>query len=61
MKIIIWGITLFLAGVISIVLLLAGSIASDWISNGLPSAIGNIFRYGLLPALYIVLELPPLN
>lgn len=56
MKIIIWGITLFLAGVISIVLLLAGSTASDWISNGLPSAIGNISRYGLLPALYIVLE-----
>ena len=61
MKIIIWGITLFLAGVISILLLLAGSMASDWISNGLSSAIGNISRYGLLPALYIVLELPPLN
>ena len=46
---------LFLTGVISIALLLAGSMANDWTLNGQSSAIWNISRYGLLPALYTFL------
>lgn len=52
MKKIIFGMILFLAGTISIALLLAGSMANDWTLNGQSSAIWNISRYGLLPALY---------
>lgn len=49
MKIIIWGITLFLAGVISIALLLAGSMASNWALNTMPP----------LFAISLVIDFPP--
>ena len=42
-------------------MLLAGSMANDWTLNGQPSALWNISRYGLLPALYIFLGLAVLG
>ena len=44
---------MFLAGLISTALVLAGSMANDWTINGQHSAWWNISRYGLMPTIYI--------
>ena len=57
MKKVIFGGLLMLAGILSTALLLAGSMANDWTIGGEHSAIWNLSRYGLLPALYFFLVL----
>ena len=61
MKKLLFGMMLFCSGSLSAAMLLAGSMANDWTLNGQPSALWNIFRYGLLPALYIFLGLAVLG
>lgn len=53
MKKLILGSAMFISGVISAALLLAGSMANDWTINGMLSGIWNISQYGLLPAFYV--------
>lgn len=53
MKKVILGSIMFLAGVISIALVLAGSMANEWTVNGELSSFGNISQYGLMPVIYI--------
>ena len=53
MKKVIAGSIMFLAGLISTALVLAGSMANDWTINGQHSAWWNISRYGLMPTIYI--------
>ncbi|MEM0530939.1 hypothetical protein WGC32_11450 [Zongyangia sp. HA2173] len=55
MKKIVLGSMMFLAGVLSTAIILAGSMANDWTINGQHSAFWNISRYGLMPAIYIFL------
>lgn len=55
MKKIVLGSMMFLAGVLSAAIILAGSMANDWTINGQHSAFWNISRYGLMPAIYIFL------
>lgn len=52
MKKVILGSAMLLAGVISVALVLAGAMASDWTVNGELSALWNISQYGLMPAVY---------
>lgn len=53
MKKVILGSIMFLAGVISIAMVLAGSMANEWTINGRFSALWNIQQYGLMPGVYI--------
>lgn len=53
MKKVILGSTMFLTGVISVALILAGSMANEWTINGQFSSLWNISQYGLMPAIYI--------
>lgn len=53
MKKVILGSIMFLAGVISTALVLAGSMANDWTINGEYSSFWNILQYGLMPVIYI--------
>ena len=53
MKKVILGSMMFLTGVISIAVILAGSMANEWTVNGEFSSIWNITQYGLMPTLYI--------
>lgn len=53
MKKVILGSIMFLAGVISIALVLAGSMANEWTVNGKFSSFWNISQYGLMPVVYI--------
>lgn len=53
MKKVILGSIMFLAGIISIALVLAGSMANEWSINGEYSSFWNISQYGLMPAIYI--------
>ena len=55
MKKLVLGSMMFLAGVLSTAIILAGSMANDWTINGQHSAVWNISRYGLMPAIYIFL------
>ena len=55
MKKIVLGSMMFVAGVLSTAIILAGSMANDWTINGQHSAFWNISRYGLMPAIYIFL------
>ena len=52
MKKTIFGALLMLASLISTALLLSGSMANDWTIDGQHSAMWNLSRYGLTPALY---------
>ena len=52
MKKVILGSMMFLAGVISVALVLAGSMANEWTVNGQFSSLWNIQQYGLMPAIY---------
>ncbi len=53
MKKVILGSMMFLAGVISVALVLAGSMANEWTVNGQFSSLWNIQQYGLMPAIYV--------
>ncbi len=53
MKKVILGSSMFLAGVISTAVVLAGSMANEWTVNGEFSSFWNISQYGLMPAVYI--------
>lgn len=53
MKKVILGSIMFLAGVISVAMVLAGSMANEWTVNGRFSALWNIQQYGLMPVVYI--------
>ena len=53
MKKVILGSIVFLAGVISVALVLAGSMANEWTINGQFSSFWNISQYGLMPVVYI--------
>lgn len=53
MKKIVFGAFMFLAGFLSIALLLAGSMSNDWTINGHFSSLWNLSQYGLMPALYM--------
>ena len=55
MKKVVLGSMVFLAGVLSTAVILAGSMANDWTINGRHSAFWNISRYGLMPATSIFL------
>ena len=53
MKKCILGSIMFLAGVLSVAVVLAGSMANEWTVNGRFSAFWNIRQYGLMPAVCI--------
>ncbi|MDO4572815.1 MAG: hypothetical protein Q4C13_05560 [Clostridia bacterium] len=53
MKKVLLGSMMLLAGVLSIALVLAGSMANEWTVNGQFSALWNIRQYGLMPAVYM--------
>lgn len=61
MKKVIFGSVMFLAGLISAALLLAGTMANDWTLNGSPSSFWNMSRYGLMPAFYIFIAVAVLG
>lgn len=48
---------MFLAGVISVAVILAGSMANEWTVNGSFSAFWNISQYGLMPAVYLFIAI----
>jgi hypothetical protein len=52
MKKVILGSMMFLAGVLSLSIVLAGSMANEWTVNGQFSSFWNITQYGLMPAVY---------
>ncbi|RKI37617.1 hypothetical protein D7V86_22060 [bacterium D16-51] len=53
MKKVILGSIMFLAGLLSVAVLLAGTMANEWNVNGQLSSFWNISQYGLAPAFYI--------
>lgn len=53
MKKVILGSLMFLTGAISVAVMLAGSMANEWTSNGQISAHWNLSQYGLMPIVYI--------
>lgn len=53
MKKVILGSMMFLTGIISVALVLAGSMTNEWTVNGQFSSVWNISRYGLMPAVYV--------
>lgn len=53
MKKVCFGSMMFLAGVLSVAVILAGSMANEWTVNGEFSAFWNISQYGLMPAVYV--------
>ncbi len=53
MKKVILGSAMFLAGLLSAAVLLAGTMANQWTINGMRSSLWNMSEYGLMPALYI--------
>jgi len=53
MKKVVLGSTMFLAGIVSIALVLAGSMANEWTVNGEFSSFWNISQYGFMPTVYI--------
>lgn len=53
MKKVVLGSMMFLTGIISVALILSGSMGNEWTVNGRPSSLWNISQYGLMPAFYI--------
>lgn len=53
MKKVILGSTMFLAGLLSVAVLLAGTMSNDWNVNGQLSSFRNMAQYGLMPVFYI--------
>ena len=52
MKKVVLGTGMFLAGIVAVALLLAGSMANEWTVNGEFSAFWNLTQYGLIPFFY---------
>ncbi len=52
MKKVILGAIMFLAGTLSLAVLLGGTMANDWTINGQLSSFWTLSQYGLIPALY---------
>ena len=52
MKKVFLGSILFLSGMLSVAVLLAGSMANEWTVNGQFSSFWNISQYGLMPMVY---------
>ena len=57
MKKVILGSIMFLSGTISTALILAGSMANEWTTNGYFSSAWNISQYGLMPVVYIFVSI----
>ena len=53
MKKVVLGSMMFLAGLLSAAVLLAGTMANDWNVNGELSSFRNMALYGLIPVFYI--------
>ena len=53
MKKVCFGSMMFLSGVLSVAVILAGSMANEWTVNGNFSAFWNISQYDLMPTLYV--------
>ena len=53
MKKVVLGSMMFLAGLLSTAVLLAGTMANDWNVNGELSSFRNMAQYGLMPAFYV--------
>lgn len=53
MKKVILGAVLFLAGILSVAVLLSGTMANDWTVDGSLSAFWNLSQYGLMTPFYI--------
>ena len=53
MKKVVLGSMMFLAGLLSAAVLLAGTMANDWNVNGELSSFRNMAQYGLMHAFYI--------
>ena len=51
MKKVILGSIMMLSGLLSVAIILAGSMANEWTVTGQYSAIWNITQYGLMPAI----------
>ena len=54
MKKVILGSMMFLAGLLSAAVLLAGTMANDWSVNGELSSFRNMVQYGLMPGLRLL-------
>ncbi|MCD2493696.1 hypothetical protein LQE92_13880 [Lacrimispora sp. NSJ-141] len=52
MKKVVLGSMMFLAGVLSLSIVLAGSMSNEWTVNGQFSSFWNISQYRLMPAFY---------
>lgn len=52
MKKVILGSVMFMTGILSVALILAGSMGNEWTVNGKFSSLWNISQYGLMPAFY---------
>jgi hypothetical protein len=53
MKKVILGSIMFLAGLLSVAVLLTGTMANDWTVNGQLSSFWCMSQYGLMPTFYI--------
>lgn len=56
MKKIVLGSIMFLSGILSVAIILAGSMANEWNVNGQFSSFWNISQYGLMPIMYIFIS-----
>ena len=61
MKKVILGSIMFLSGLLSVAVLLAGTMANDWNVDGQLSAFHNMSQYGLKPAFYIFIGIAVLG
>jgi hypothetical protein len=61
MKKVILGSMMFLAGLLSAAVLLAGTMANDWSVNGELSSFRNMVQYGLMPVFYIFIGIAVLG
>ena len=61
MKKVILGSMMFLAGLLSAAVLLAGTMANDWGVNGELSSFRNMVQYGLMPVFYIFIGIAVLG
>lgn len=53
MKKVVLGSMMFLTGIISVAMILAGSMENEWTVNGQVSSLWNISQYGFMSAVYI--------
>ena len=61
MKKVVLGSMMFLAGLLSTAVLLAGTMANDWNVNGELSSFRNMEQYGLIPVFYIFVSIAVLG